>query len=137
MHVLLIDDDAFHARLIRLALQGAAAGVTFEHLPTGAAFRRRLADRGFAPPDLLLLDLRLRDCSGLDLLRELRQARQYRDAPVVVLTTSNAPADRDAALELKASEYCVKPTDFHALRDMMTGLAQRHLTHHRGPPPPA
>ena len=67
-------------------------------------------------PDLLLLDLALPDASGLDVLREIREAdgvdsRFDPRLPVIVLTGRGADADRVRGLECGADDYVVKP--FH------------------------
>ena len=64
-------------------------------------------------PDLLLLDLSLPDASGLDVLREIREAdgvdsRFDPDLPVIVLTGRGADADRVRGLESGADDYLVE-----------------------------
>ena len=59
--------------------------------------------------DLLLLDVRLPDGSGLDLAGELR-ARQPSDRPVViVMSASVLPTERDAAIAAGADRFLAKP----------------------------
>ncbi|MDH4179603.1 MAG: response regulator, partial [Armatimonadota bacterium] len=63
-------------------------------------------------PCVVLLDVRLPDGSGMDLLREIRQHALLRLLPVVVLTSSvNAP-DIQRAYNLGANSYLVKPISF-------------------------
>ena len=66
-------------------------------------------------PDLLLLDLALPDASGLDVLREIREAdgvetRFDPDLPVIVLTGRGADTDRVRGLESGADDYLAKPS---------------------------
>ena len=49
------------------------------------------------------------DMHGLDVLRFLRSHAQYRELPVMVLTTRGDETSRDAALEAGASAYMTKP----------------------------
>ena len=70
----------------------------------------------YKQPDLLLLDLRLPDASGLDVLREIRATegstgRYDPDLPVIVLSGRGADADRVRGLTAGADDYLVKP--FH------------------------
>src|SRR3954453_21167586 len=65
-------------------------------------------------PDLLLLDLSLPDASGLDVLREIREAdgvdsRFDPHLPVIVLTGRSAQADRIRGLTAGADDYLTKP----------------------------
>lgn len=66
-------------------------------------------------PDLLLLDLTLPDASGLDVLREIRQAdgvssRFDPRLPVIVLTGRGAATDRVRGLDSGADDYVIKPS---------------------------
>ena len=73
-------------------------------------------------PDLVLLDLKLPRKSGLEVLAEIKGSGQLRGLPVVVLTTSAAPADRQAAADLHANSYLVKPVDFARFEAMVRQL---------------
>jgi DNA-binding response OmpR family regulator len=57
--------------------------------------------------DLILLDLRLSDGSGLDLLRRLRAGRT--ETPVIILSAADAVEDRIGGLHEGADDYLVKP----------------------------
>jgi two-component system, OmpR family, phosphate regulon response regulator PhoB len=69
----------------------------------------------YRQPDLLLLDLSLPDASGLDVLREIRDADGVESRfdprlPVIVLTGRGAEADRVRGLDSGADDYILKPT---------------------------
>ncbi|MCP2936804.1 response regulator, partial [Salmonella enterica subsp. enterica serovar Typhimurium] len=68
---------------------------------------------GFAP-DVVLLDLRLPDGHGLDLLAELNG--DNRAAPVVVLTAYGEVEDAVRAMKLGAADYLKKPVDLEELQ---------------------
>src|SRR4051794_38405282 len=66
-------------------------------------------------PDLLLLDLSLPDASGLDVLREIREAdgvgsRFDPRLPVIILTGRSSDHDRVRGLDSGADDYIVKPS---------------------------
>jgi CheY-like chemotaxis protein len=42
-------------------------------------------------------------------LRHIRQSAQWNHVPVVILTSSNAPSDREEAIRLGANQYIRKP----------------------------
>jgi DNA-binding response OmpR family regulator len=72
-------------------------------------------------PDLLLLDLTLPDASGLDVLREIREAdgvtsRFDPALPVIVLSGRGADDERVRGLEFGADDYLVKPFHYQELR---------------------
>jgi CheY-like chemotaxis protein len=69
------------------------------------------ADPNAPCPHLLLLDLNLPRKDGFEVLRYLRASRKCRDIPVIVMTSSNSPADSAKAAELGA-RYFRKPPDY-------------------------
>ena len=58
-------------------------------------------------PDLVILDLGLPDMQGLELLRQIRAARE--DVPIVVLSSRGDEVAKVAALDLGADDYVTKP----------------------------
>lgn len=80
-------------------------------------------------PDLMLLDLRLPDGSGLDLLRSLARAPDAQRAhlPVIVLTARDQLRDRIAGLDAGADDYLVKPFDLAELTARIHAVARRSL----------
>ncbi len=60
-------------------------------------------------PDIVLLDLNMPKRSGGEVLDTLRR-NAGKDLPVIVLTSSDSPADREEALRLGATCYIRKPT---------------------------
>lgn len=78
---------------------------------------RNLADARLALEtmefQMMVLDLTLPDGSGLDLLREMRQA--HRNLPVIILTARDRTEDRIAGLQLGADDYVGKPFDLNEL----------------------
>ena len=60
----------------------------------------------------IFLDLKLPALSGLELLRRLRQREEFQDTPVIVMTSSNDPADLAECRRLKVTNYVSKPVTF-------------------------
>jgi DNA-binding response OmpR family regulator len=60
-------------------------------------------------PDLVILDLNLPKISGLEVLKTMRRSVKCRDAPVVILSSSDLQKEKDEALRLGASRYIRKP----------------------------
>jgi two-component system, chemotaxis family, response regulator Rcp1 len=65
---------------------------------------------GKVKPDLVLLDLNMPKRSGGEVLTHLREQPHCRTLPVIVLTSSDSPSDREEALRLGATSYIRKPT---------------------------
>jgi DNA-binding response OmpR family regulator len=73
--------------------------------------------------DLILLDLRLPDGSGLDLLRRLRADRT--ETPVIILSAADALEDRIAGLHEGADDYLVKPFAVEELVARISAVLRR------------
>lgn len=63
-------------------------------------------------PQVVLLDLKLPKVDGLEVLEAMRNHRQTRNMPVVVLTSSNEEQDIIRSYDLGANSYVRKPVDF-------------------------
>jgi DNA-binding response OmpR family regulator len=89
-------------------------------------------------PDLLLLDLSLPDASGLDVLREIREAdglesRFDPQLPVIVLTGRGAQTDRVRGLTAGADDYLTKPFSLDELRARIGAVLRRRQRSREGP----
>jgi DNA-binding response OmpR family regulator len=89
-------------------------------------------------PDLLLLDLSLPDASGLDVLREIREAdgiggRFDPRLPVIVLTGRSSDHDRVRGLDSGADDYIVKPFKYGELRARINAVLRRRAHANEGP----
>ena len=107
--VLVVDDEELFARAVGKKLR--RSGVECDLALDIAAARDRLAG---GRPDLMLLDVRLPDGSGLDFLRELRTGG-HADLPVLVLTAFGGLQDAVAAMKERADDYLTKPIDLDEL----------------------
>jgi len=73
--------------------------------------------------DLVLLDLVLPGCSGLDILRAIRDVRPAQ--PVIILTARGDENDRVAGLRLGADDYVVKPFSVKELLARVEAVLRR------------
>lgn len=117
--ILLVEDDAADAELVRRALRAGGRAYEVGHVRDGAEALDYLTRRGDrfrdAPqPDLVLLDLNMPRVDGRETLRRIRAAPELHGLPVVVLTTSEVERDIDDCRRLGADSYVTKPMDVHA-----------------------
>ena len=120
--LLLVDDDEIF--LNRLARAMEKRGFQVSRAQSIAEARACLADHA---PAYAVVDLRLEDGNGLDVVDALREARE--DARIVVLTGYGAIATAVAAVKMGAADYLSKPAD----ADEVTRAL---LTRGDGLPPP-
>jgi DNA-binding NtrC family response regulator len=108
--LLLIDDDtALMPELVRLAFPAPA-----HRLQVAATGAEGLEHVRIDPPDVILLDLRLPDQSGLDVYQQIRRI----DAriPVIFVTMTKGADSAIEAIREGAYDYLLKPLDPHQLR---------------------
>jgi signal transduction histidine kinase/DNA-binding response OmpR family regulator len=116
--VLVVDDNMRNTYALARALQPLAGGVLM-----AADGQKALALLDDHPEvDIVLLDLRMPEMDGLTMLRALRAQDRHRRLPVLVLTASALPGDREACARAGADGYLVKPIDFEQLRARMAAL---------------
>lgn len=121
--LLLVDDDEPFLR--RLARAMEKRGFQPEMAETVAAGKAIATAR---PPAYAVVDLRLEDGNGLDVVEVLREKRP--DARIVVLTGYGAIATAVAAVKVGATDYLSKPADAN---DIMAALL---ASGEALPPPP-
>lgn len=102
--LLLVDDDALFLK--RLARAMEKRGFDVVTADTVAAGKRAVTAQA---PAYAVVDLRLGDGNGLDVVEALRAARE--DARIVVLTGYGAIATAVAAVKIGATDYLSKPAD--------------------------
>lgn len=101
--MILDDDEAFLRRLGRAMEKRGFEVTTAQSIAEG---RQIVSTR---PPAYAVIDLRLEDGNGLDIVEALRERRD--DARIVVLTGYGAIATAVAAVKIGATDYLSKPAD--------------------------
>ncbi len=80
---------------------------------------------GDEPTNLfLLVDINMPKMNGLELLAAIRNHSTWKHLPVVIMTTSDNPADKNLAYQLNASGYVIKPVNFQQYSEAVTTLSQ-------------
>lgn len=121
--LLLVDDDEIF--VTRLARAMEKRGFQPQTVLSVAEAMRHIAQ---TPPAYAVIDLRLEDGSGLDVVEALREARA--DARIIVLTGYGAIATAVAAVKMGATDYLSKPADANDVTSAL--LSSSELL----PPPP-
>lgn len=115
--ILIAEDDDAHAVLIQRNLK--RAGITNELLlfkdgQETLDFLYRRGDRQRVPgtPYVLLLDIKMPNVDGVEVLRRLKEDPELKGMPVVMLTTTDDPREVERCHALGCSTYVTKPTDY-------------------------
>ncbi|WP_421826187.1 response regulator [Larkinella sp.] len=124
--ILIADDDADDRLLIEQAFRECNLTSELHFVEDGEELMDFLYQRepyGSAlRPSLILLDLNMPRKNGIQALREIKANEQFRQIPVVVLTTSTAEEDILRTYDLGVSSYISKPFDFSTLLDITTTI---------------
>ena len=127
--ILLVEDNSNDVMLIRRALGKLGISAVLHIATDGDSAVRYLggegefSDREAHPlPGLVLLDLKLPRRSGFEVIEWLRSQPGLRRLPVVVLSSSEQPADIARAYEAGANSYVVKPVRFDALLEILRAV---------------
>jgi CheY-like chemotaxis protein len=116
--VLVAEDDFLDVLLLQRAFAKAKSAAQLDFVNNGQGVIDYLRGEppyqhraNLAPPDLLILDLRMPVLDGFDVLAWLDHHPHLRPAQVVVLSSSGFPQDIQRVSALHADHYLVKPTD--------------------------
>jgi two-component system, OmpR family, alkaline phosphatase synthesis response regulator PhoP len=105
--VLIVEDEPAQMQLTRQALESHG---TF-HLNFASNAAEAFQRLNTEIPDLVLMDLGLPDCDGLDVTRRLKEDDRFRWIPVIILTGRSTVVDKITGLEVGADDYLTKPFD--------------------------
>src|SRR5581483_11094244 len=118
MNILLVEDDLAIAQALRSQLP--VHGYVVEQVGTLAAAVERAGERVF---QAMILDLRLPDGDGLQLLRHLRARRP--PLPTIITTARDALTDRVRGLDAGADDYLVKRFELDELLARLRAVLRR------------
>jgi CheY-like chemotaxis protein len=120
--LLLVEDNEDDAFLMVRAMKSAGIDRPLKIISDGQEALNYLSGldpysprEAYPLPGLILLDIKLPQISGLEVLRWLRSLPQLRHIIVIMLTSSNHPGDVRQAYEFGANSYVVKPASFQQL----------------------
>lgn len=114
MRLFLCDDNAQYRELARIVLEDAGEEIVGEAGDGAEAIERAPASE----PDVVLLDLNMPRVNGFEALPALRE-RLPPQTKILVLTTGQAPQERDQCLEAGADAFVVKPERIFALQERL------------------
>lgn len=131
LRLLLVDDHRIFLDGLSLALAPLCPNLQIQTAQTAADAERCLRQGEF---DLILLDLRLPDAAGLELLQRWQQ--QGRMTPVAILSASDSNLDAQAAMAAGALGFIPKSADGDHLRQAVTRVLLGETLPLASPRPP-
>lgn len=101
----LIDDAEIIHRAIKLILPG----YDIHSFYSGEEFLEFIEAGDYRFPDLILLDIVMKAITGYEVLEKLMEIIEFREIPVVIISTNESIDDKVKGLEMGATDYVVKP----------------------------
>lgn len=118
----IVDDDEEMSKAVQLMLKLLG----FEtHYYLGAR-PAALALLNGKQPDLMIVDIRMPEVGGLDLLEFIRRRKEWKNLPVIVLSTEADDVTVDQAMALGADAYVFKPVTIEELEKAITTAFRKH-----------
>jgi two-component system chemotaxis response regulator CheY len=112
--VLIVEDSPTMRQLISFALK-RLRGIRVIEASDGIDGLKKLAAEKF---DLIFTDINMPIMDGLKLVSLLRNDANYKETPIIVITTEGAQEDRERALALGANDYITKPIQPNKILDI-------------------
>lgn len=118
MRILFIEDDAMNRRVVRDMLD--VAGLPLEEADGGQSGLNRLNNEPF---DVVLLDLRMPEMDGFEVMRRVRASAQpLRSIPIIVVTADASPGLEQHCIDSGADAVLFKPIAMQSLFDSIATL---------------
>lgn len=119
IEILLVEDNPADVRMMREALFLAEIRHNLAVVTDGEEallyLTRQYPYGGSTRPDVVVLDIKLPKISGHEVLHAIRENPELRTLPVMMLTSSAAPQDRNNSERLQATHYATKPVGLNML----------------------
>ncbi len=75
--------------------------------------------------ELVLTDINMPDINGLELISYMRDSPNYRDIPIIIISTEGSQKDIERGTQLGANDYVIKPFDPAALQLLLQKYLNR------------
>lgn len=118
--ILAVDDEEHILELIEYNLVKNGFFVT-----TVSSGEEALALLEKEPFDLVLLDIMMEGMDGIEVLKRIRNQKETKDLPVILLTARGEEIDKVLGLEMGADDYMAKPFGVHELAARIKAVLRR------------
>jgi two-component system response regulator len=129
LKIILVEDSNEDAELTIRSLKKAGLGNEIVRLHDGEEALNYFfgEDKHNQLPKLILLDLKMPKVDGLEVLKHLRNNKQTKHLPIVMLTSSKEQQDIVNSYKLGVNSYIVKPVDFKSFTQAIQDIGKYWL----------
>ena len=120
-NVLIVEDSSTMRSLIVSTVE-IIEDVDVTETASGFEALKVLPQKSF---DLILTDINMPDINGLELARFVKTSVDYKDIPLIIISTESSEKDRERGMQLGADEYVIKPFKPEELQKLVTKYLKR------------
>jgi two-component system response regulator len=137
--ILLVEDNQNDAEMALAALRERNIFKDVIHVMDGSDALIFISNTGLfgeggpGLPKVILLDLKLKNVSGLDVLRQLKIEERTKTIPVVVFTSSQREIELIESYHLGVNSYVIKPTDYTQYKQVVGDMGHYWLNINKSP----
>ncbi|HEC97362.1 MAG TPA: response regulator [Nitrospirae bacterium] len=114
--ILVVEDSPTMRQLISFAMRRIPGSKVIEATDGVDALKKLSAEKA----DIILADINMPVMDGLKLVSLVRGSSEFRDIPIIIITTEGAEEDREKAMALGADAYLSKPIQTQELINLVT-----------------
>lgn len=115
-NILVVEDSSTMRALIVSTVEGIA-DIDITETSSGFEALKILPHKKF---DLILTDINMPDINGLELVKFVKTSSEYKDIPLIIISTEGSDRDRQRGVDLGANEYVIKPFKPELLQGLIT-----------------
>jgi two-component system, chemotaxis family, chemotaxis protein CheY len=123
--ILVVDDSAAIRKILQRVLR--QTGMSIGAIHEAGDGRQALETLAAQKVDLVLSDINMPNMDGLQLLASLRASAEWRNIPVVMITTEGGEMKVAEAVKLGASGYVRKPFTADQIKEKLSGFLEAAL----------
>ena len=120
--ILLIEDDQVDIMTVKRALSEIRVTNRLDTAWNGEEGLKYLRDPEKELPGIILLDLNMPKMNGIEFLKIVKNEKELKRIPVVVLTTSKEDRDKVESFDLGVAGYMIKPVDYKKFVDVIKAI---------------
>ncbi len=117
-NILVVEDSPTMRQLISFAMKRIQGAKVIEATDGVDALKKLSGDK----VDLILADINMPVMDGLKLVSLVRGNPEYKDIPIIIITTEGAEEDKKRAMSIGANAYLPKPIQTQELIKLVNGF---------------
>lgn len=120
--ILLIEDDLVDQMTVKRAFKELKVINDLLVANNGEEGLEMLKDESLDKPGIILLDLNMPKMNGIEFLQEIKNYKEFKTIPVIVLTTSKHEKDKVESFNLGVAGYMIKPVDYENFLEIIKSI---------------